>query len=230
VRNRPQRPAAELDAIRELAEAARANGLTLSAAAIGQFETYIETLLLWRTRLSLTTAATVQSIVRNHIADSLFVAPLVKSGFRVADLGSGAGFPGVPLSIACPGASIVLVEARRKKANFLREVLRKTGIANAQVVEARAESLAEHHGGTYDLVVSRAVWRVADFLGICDALLRPEGAAVAMKGPRGLAEGQIRRGGSFAAPEVVNYRLQGSVHRMLLVFHRNAIAPESNCD
>jgi 16S rRNA (guanine527-N7)-methyltransferase len=220
VRHRSERPAAEPDSIQEVVEAARVNGLTLSAAAKAQFETYIDTLLLWRTRLSLTAAATAESIVRNHIVDSLFVAPLVKSGFWVADLGSGAGFPGVPLAIACPWASVVLVEARRKKANFLREVLRKMRIANAQVVEARAESLGEHHAGTYDLVVSRAVWRVADFLGICDALLRPEGVAVAMKGPRGIAEGQIRRGGSFAAPEVINYRLRGGVERMLLVFRR----------
>ncbi len=215
--------ASEGDAIREMVEAASANGLTLSAESIGRFKAYIETLLLWRTRLSLTTAASARSIVRHHIIDSLFVAPLVKPGSRVADLGSGAGFPGIPLSIVCREASFDLVEARRKRANFLREVIRRTGIANAQVVEGRAESLGATHFGAYDVVVSRAVWRITDFLRIGDALLQPCGFAVAMKGPKGLDAVGQRCAYGFSAPEVIHYRLHGNVRRMLLVFRRTAV-------
>ncbi len=215
--------ASETDAVREMVEAASANGLTLSAGSIGRFKAYIETLLLWRTRLSLTTATTARSIVRHHITDSLFVAPLVKPGSRVADLGSGAGFPGIPLSIVCSEASFVLVDARRKRANFLREVIRKTGIANARVVEGRAESIGAAHCGAYDVVVSRAVWRTADFLRISYVLLRPHGLAVAMKGPKGLNEIGQQYAHGFSAPEVIHYRLHGNIRRMLLVFRRAAV-------
>ena len=207
-------------AIDELVEAAQTNGLPLSPESLARFETYLETLLLWRRRLSLTGASTALTIVRYHVADALFVAPLIKPGSQVADLGSGAGFPGVPLAIACPDAAVFLVEARRKKANFLREVVRKADLGNVQVVEERAESLSSDHAGRYDVVVCRAVWPLQDFMRISGPLVRSGGLAVAMKGPKGLAESRPKNAGAFSKPEVISYQLHGGVRRMLLVFRR----------
>lgn len=207
-------------AIDELLEAAPAKAVVLPAAALTCFDIYVDTLLLWRRRLSLTGAATALAIVRYHIADSLFVAPLIQPEFRVADLGSGAGFPGVPLAIACPTATIVLIEARRKKANFLRDVVRRTGLPNLTVVEARAERLGSDHLASYDLVVSRAVWPLEEFLRLSEPLLRPNGLAVAMKGPKGPDELPLQNGSAFSQPEIVRYHLHNGVRRMLLVFRR----------
>ena len=206
-------------AIDELVEAAHASGLVLPAAALARFETYLETLLLWRRRLSLTGASTALAIVREHVADAFFVAPLIRPGFRVADLGSGAGFPGVPLAIVCPEATVVLVEARRKKANFLREVVRQTNLDNVEVAEERAESLTDHVG-SYDLIVSRAVWPLEEFLRVGEPLLRRGGLLTAMKGPKGLAESLPHKHPGFSQPEVIYYQLHGGVRRVLLVYRR----------
>jgi 16S rRNA (guanine527-N7)-methyltransferase len=207
----------------ELVHAAQSLGLRLSSESIERFETYIGTLLLWRSRLSLTTAATPSALVRYHIVDSLFVAPFIQPGVRFADLGSGAGFPGLPLAIVRQDTAVVLIESQRKKANFLREVVRRSGLTNACVVEARAESLASSHLGAYDAVVSRAVWQVPEFMRLGGRLLRPGGLAIAMKGPRGLAECRLQRPVGFSEPKVIDYHLHGGVRRMLLVFHLAAV-------
>jgi 16S rRNA (guanine527-N7)-methyltransferase len=141
----------------ELSLAALAIEVTLSAPALDRCKCYVETLLLWRQRLSLTSAKTAREIVLDHILDSLHLVPFLKAGCRVADIGSGAGFPGVPLAIACPQASFVLVESRRKRANFLREVARRINLLNVEVVEKRAEELRLGLPQPFDLVVSRAV-------------------------------------------------------------------------
>lgn len=194
-------------------------GVELTDAQLAKFDAYIATLLFWRARLSLTGATTDVVIVRDHILDSLAVAHYVVAGSRTGDLGSGAGFPGVPLAIVRPQASVTLVESRRKRANFLREVVRRCNLTNADVMEARAENLPLQIAGTFDVVVSRAVWTVADFLKIAAGLLRSGGLAIAMKGPRAVAD--IRQEPGFLQPEKITYHLQGTAERMLLLYRRH---------
>jgi 16S rRNA (guanine527-N7)-methyltransferase len=202
----------------ELARGALELGIRLSSGQRAVFDIYLETLLFWASRLSLTGAKTVGEIVRRHILDSLWVARYVQPGGKLADLGSGAGFPGLPLAIACPRAVVVLIESRRKRANFLREAARRCGLSNVHVLEERVEEVAARRPGSFDLVVSRAVWPVADFLKLCRLLLRPAGLAVAMKGPKAHAE--IAGDPGFSEPEVVSYRLPGGVERVLVVYRR----------
>ena len=204
----------------ELARGALQLGVSLSPGQLAAFETYVNTLVFWRSRLSLTAAATPLAIVRSHILDSLPVARFIEPGWRVADLGSGAGFPGIPLAIVCPQSRIVLIESRRKKANFLRDVARRCQLANAEVSEERAEVLAAESPEIFDLVVSRAVWPVSDFLGISRALLRSEGLAIAMKGPKARAE--TTSDPAFASPQVVFYKLHGGIERLLLVYRKRS--------
>lgn len=208
-------PASMADLVRESA----AFGVTLSDIAITHFQSYIGTLLLWRTRLSLTTAATPQQVVRDHIVDSLALCRFIQPGMRVADLGSGAGFPGIPLAIACDSARVSLVESRRKKANFLREVVRSARLANVEIIEERAESLADDVTRSWDLVVSRAVWARAGFLAISERLLVPDGLAIAMKGPKASSETLAERG-SFAQANIVEYRLPTGARHRLMVYRR----------
>jgi 16S rRNA (guanine527-N7)-methyltransferase len=213
-------PAASL-ALSELIDGARALGVSFSAPQLAQFEKYLATLLLWRARLSLTGAATAREIVRVHLLDSLAVARFGEAGYRVADLGSGAGFPGIPLAIVCPQATVVLVESKRKKANFLREVIRQVQLPNASVCEQRAESAGAGLLERCDVVISRAVWPLNEFLEIARALLRPGGRAVAMKGPAALRQ-NVAPNPEFSAPRTVAYRLHGGVQRFLLVYQKRA--------
>lgn len=212
-------PGGRSDAIVELVTGAGAIGIVLGREAISQFESYLSTLLLWRRRLSLVATDDVHRIVTNHVLDSLSVAPFVKPGFRLADLGSGAGFPGIPLAIACPDASVDLVESRRKKANFLREAVRSAGLSNAQVIEDRAEAVDSAPFEGYELVVSRALWHIPKFLEVSRKLLRHEGIAIAMKGPKGIEESACRHDG-FSSPQVVEYHLRGSERRTLFIYRK----------
>jgi 16S rRNA (guanine527-N7)-methyltransferase len=181
---------------------------------------YLERLLLWRTKTSLVSTDSPVEIVVRHIADSLALAPLVPAGARVADIGSGAGLPGLPLAIVCPDAQLVLVEPRRKRANFLRDATRAAGVANVLVAEARVEELRPAESDSFDLIVSRAFGPLEGFLDAVQPLAgrgSPHCRIIAMKGPRGEEEaaGLVDRHGS---PELVRYDLPGRDARVLLVY------------
>jgi 16S rRNA (guanine527-N7)-methyltransferase len=207
-------------AVDELVREARTIGLAIGMHQARQFATYIETLLLWRARLSLTSADTAMAIVRDHILDSLHLWRFVELGSQVADIGSGAGFPGMPLAIACAEAQFTLIESRRKRANFLREAIRQAGVSNARVVEGRAESPAVATGPSHDVVTARALGSIAEFLKISAPLIKPGGLAIAMKGPKGIEETRDR-GDGFGEAEVVRYQPQPGVHHLLLVYRRS---------
>ena len=204
-------------ALAELVRGATALGESLSGAALSQFQTYIDTLLLWRQRVSLTGASSAVDVVRFHVLDALHICRFVGPDHRVVDLGSGAGFPGLPLAIARPAATVVLVEPRRKRANFLREVVRGARLTNAAVEEARAEDLHGSMAGGCDVVVSRAVWALDVFLALARPLLRCGGLVVAMKGPKADTEVRTAPPG-FVAGDVVTYELHGGVARRLMTY------------
>lgn len=206
------------DPFAELAAAALAIPITLSKPALEDCKRYVETLLLWSRRLSLTSAKTAQSIVLDHILDSLYLVPFLKPGFRVADIGSGAGFPGVPLAIICPESRFVLLESRRKRANFLREVARQVQLPNIEVAEKRAEDLIIDSPQSFDVVVSRAVGPVGELLALSATLVKRDGLAIAMKGPKGLDEPVAHP--EFTPQAVVEYDLPSGARRLLLVHRR----------
>jgi len=188
--------------------------------ARAQFRAYLETLLLWRRSVSLTGAATPGAIAHDHIVDSLPVARLVRPGMRVGDVGSGAGFPGVPVAILCPAAAVALIEPRRKRANFLRDVVRQARLGNVEVVEDRVEALVTTLPGSFDLVVCRAFGALEVFLRLVLPLLAPGGAAVAMKGPRGVGEAAAAEVPGYGGPDVVRYTLPSGAEHLLLVYRR----------
>ena len=207
-----------MDPFEVLTRAALAIPASLPAPALLQCKSYVGTLLLWRRRLSLTSAATPQAIVLDHILDSLYVAPFLKPGFRVADIGSGAGFPGIPLAIAFPEARFVLIESRRKKANFLREVARKTQLANVEVAEQRAEALPADVSHSFDVVMSRALGPVSELLALANRLVKLNGLVIAMKGPKGRDE--LAQHPGFAAAEIVEYQLPSGAQHLLVLYRR----------
>ena len=205
-------------ALGELFRGSESLGIKLSAEQRNRFQTYIATLLLWRTRLSLTAATTDLEIVRRHVLDALHVVSFVRSGFRVADLGSGAGFPGIPLAIACPQSTMVLIESKRRRANFLREVVRQAQLANVEVVEQRVEDIGDDFRPC-DVAVSRAVWPLSRYAHFTNRLLRSPGLAIAMKGPTALVE-SLPHFSNFCPPQVVRYHLHDGIERVLITYQK----------
>lgn len=187
----------------------------LDRAQQDRLRTYLETLLLWRDRVALISTADPVRLVEHHILDALHVTPQLVGRRRLADIGSGAGLPGIPLAIALPAMETWLIESRRKKANFLRQAKREAGLGNAKVVEGRAEDVA---GASFDAVTSRALGSVETFLALGSSLLERGGLALAMRGPHGGGEGIEHP--DFEAPSRHLYRLAMGRERVLLIYRR----------
>jgi 16S rRNA (guanine527-N7)-methyltransferase len=169
-----------------LIEGATRWGVNLAAEEVEHFSLYVQELQRWSKVADLVAQADTQTIIRKHILDSLAIFPLLPPQSRVLDLGSGAGFPGLVFAILGPSLDLTLVEARRKRVNFLKAVVRSAKLTNVHVYEGRAEQLAETASfqGTFHVVVTRATWDLSQFLRLAAPCLREGGMALAMKGPQ----------------------------------------------
>jgi len=149
----------------------RAPALGLAAVPLSR---YLSELDRWRRRVNLTGNLTAEDLAE-HVLESIFGSDLILHGARVVDIGSGAGFPGLPLAIARPDLAVTLVEPRGKRAAFLRHAARHLGLAGVAVLEARIEEVG---GQTFDVATTRAVGSFADWIG--DAgFLEPGGVLLA---------------------------------------------------
>lgn len=120
-----------------------------------------------------------------HILNSAVVAELVPAGVSVADVGSGAGLPGIPMAIAQPDAKFVLIEPMERRANWLQEQVDALGLDNVTVIRARAEEVEKHQ---FDIVTARAVSALPKLLRMCAPLLKAGGELLALKGSKAQAE------------------------------------------
>jgi 16S rRNA (guanine527-N7)-methyltransferase len=142
---------------------------------------YLALLAKWNQAYNLTAIRAPRDMLVRHLLDSLAMARFVDAS-PLADLGTGPGLPGIPLAIALPSLQVALVESNGKKARFLREAVRTLGLANARVLESRAEAV-DAPGG-YALITARALDRLAGILAVGGHLLAPGGRLLAMKGQR----------------------------------------------
>lgn len=138
-----------------------------------QIEAYLALLAKWNRTTNLTAIRVPEQIIERHFGEAFFAAErlLSPADVTVMDLGSGAGFPGLPMAMLAPAAKFTLVEAQAKKATFLKEVVRHLGLKNVKVFAGRAEEYAL----TADLVTMRAVERFVDMVPVAVGRLAPEG-------------------------------------------------------
>lgn len=173
-------PAApDLSALRpELEAGLRTLGLDVALAT--PLLDYVALLVRWNATYNLTAIRDPREMIAKHLLDSLAMHPYVDDVARLADLGTGAGLPGIPLAIAKPGLQVSLVESNGKKVRFLREAIRKLGLANAEAVESRIEAFDAP--GRFDAITARALATLPAILQSGGHLLRPGGVLLAMKG------------------------------------------------
>jgi len=204
-------------------------GVDLDAAALDALATFLNELELWNARSNLVGDHDRRSLIDRHVVDALAAVPLLRrlgDGLRIADLGSGAGLPGVPLAIALRPREMLLVEPRRKRASFLRAVRRRLPEVSIRVIEQRAAELDPASHGELDAIVSRASLAEGDLEAAASPLLRNGGLLIAY---RGSAEaGEVTGTSSpdlspFGPVRIEHYDLPDSRRRFALVVR------EANC-
>ena len=184
-----------------LTEGARDLGFTLTGRQVDQFQLYYETLVEWNSRVNLTAIIEYEAVQLRHFLDSITVgAALLKEsqatwdepasgpwtparGFRLADIGTGAGFPGIPLKIVWPHIHLMLSDSIGKKTTFLKEVVSLLRFADVEVLTSRAEDIGQSkaHRQRYDAVTARAVASLPVLCEYCLPLVKPGGVMLAPK-------------------------------------------------
>jgi 16S rRNA (guanine527-N7)-methyltransferase len=162
-------------------------GLALAPAQVEALLRLVDELADWNTRFNLTAIKVPAEVVDKHLLDSLAVLPRLK-GLSIADIGTGAGFPGLPLAVADPDRRFTLVESTGKKANFVRHAVKVLNLPNVEVVQGRAEAWKPSQ--PFDSVISRALGPLSDFIRVAGHLAGRRGRLLAMKGK--VPEGELK--------------------------------------
>lgn len=193
-------------------DSARELGIQINEAVTAQFSDYASELINWNRKINLTAITNPRDIAIKHFVDSLAPAGCIPDGARLLDIGSGAGFPGIPLKILKPSISVLLIDAVRKKINFLKHVLRILGLENIEARQIRAENFLKGTGQaiSFDVIISRALSDLAPFVKSALPLLSRQGTIIAMKGKVGAKELDAVRAdasGDQYSLEVERYKL-----------------------
>ena len=154
----------------------------LSAQQVELFWLYLQELLDWNRTFSLTGIKNPDDIIIKNFIDSLTPLPYLDSSGRLLDIGSGAGFPSIPLKIASPELEVQLVEASRKTVSFIKHLIRTLGLKGVSVLHCRVEEM-EQPERPFHTIISRAFRRPAPLLQLVSPLMEPSTTLVAMLGP-----------------------------------------------
>jgi len=164
---------------RRLDKGAAELGLSLGRDDRNKLLQYLALLEKWNQAYNLTAIRDREKMVSGHLLDCLAVIPYM-TGTRVLDVGSGAGFPGIPIAVARPDTQVALLDSNHKKAAFLRQAVADLQLNNATVVCERVETWLA--GEKFDCIISRAFAEIAEFIALTGHLLAPGGVFAAMKG------------------------------------------------
>ena len=173
-----------------LLELLRGLELEIRPEAVPLLERLAEELLRWNRSRNLTAITERDAVLEKHLVDSLTLLPFALQARRLLDIGSGAGFPALPLKIVCPELAVVSVDAVGKKIDFQRHIVRLLKLQNFAALHGRIEPLQEqaNYRAGFDLVTARALCGLADLLALAEPFLASGGRLVAMKGPEGHQE------------------------------------------
>jgi len=158
---------------------------SLTKEQVQQFYSYMNLLIEWNEKINLTAIIEPEDIILKHFVDSLTVANEISMNAKVADIGTGAGFPGLPIKILRPDTEILLIDSLNKRIKFLDEVITKNNLKNVKAIHARAEEIGhiKEYRGTCDIVTSRAVAKLNVLLEYMMPLVKLGGKCICLKGP-----------------------------------------------
>jgi 16S rRNA (guanine527-N7)-methyltransferase len=188
-------------------------GVSVSAGLCSAIRTYVELLLRWNKKISLTAVTDPAEILRFHFGESMFAARQVpiRHG-RLADVGTGAGFPAVPISMVVPELNCVLIESNQKKATFLAEIVRTLGLGQVEVFRGRMETLSSS-AEKFDFSIARALGMHNEFLSWSLTHLNSSGKVIFWIGDQDASQIASNRLWNWETPS----EIPGSKHRVLLI-------------
>lgn len=169
---------------RYLSECLSKINIRITDQQLEQFETYYQSLIEKNKVMNLTAITDMEEVVKKHFVDSIIILNYISiDGLSVIDVGTGAGFPGIPLAIMCPNTNFMLLDSLNKRLLFIEETINKCGLSNVSMIHSRAED-----GGrnpelreNYDLCVSRAVANMSVLLEYCSPFVKPGGQFISYK-------------------------------------------------
>lgn len=159
-------------------------GITLSEIQLKQFYNYMNLLIEWNKKINLTAITEPNEIILKHFVDSLTISKYISDGTRVVDVGTGAGFPGIPLKIYRQDIEITLLDSLQKRINFLDEVIRELNLEKIETIHSRVEDFGKdkRYREKFDIATSRAVANLATLSEFLLPLVKVGGKVISMKG------------------------------------------------
>jgi 16S rRNA (guanine527-N7)-methyltransferase len=176
-----------MDYVDLLIEGAKIYGIELNNTQVKQFMKYKELLKEWNEKINLTAITDDEGIIKKHFIDSISIlnSGVIKDNISVIDVGTGAGFPGIPIKIIMPSVRVVLLDSLNKRINFLNTVISELGLSGIEAVHGRAEDFArkDKFRESFDIATARAVANLAVLSEYCIPYVKVGGYFVALKGP-----------------------------------------------
>jgi 16S rRNA (guanine527-N7)-methyltransferase len=223
--------AMEMENKKVLIEGAKAFGILLDEKTVEAFDLYLKELVKWNLKINLTAIRTEKGIVLKHFLDSLSAFPYLSNTSTLLDIGSGAGFPGIPLKIVEPSLVVTLIDSVCKKVDFQRHIIRMLGLKGIAAIHGRVQDkeILQTMGERFDMVISRGFSDLRTFLILGFPFLKKGGIVLAMKGE--VESKEIRllskiEGNRYRLQKTVPFFLPfSSVQRSILLFEKEKFNP-----
>ena len=208
----------------KMIEKARKNELVLSEEQISQFYRYMELLIEWNQKMNLTAITEPNEVIEKHFIDSLAIMPYINKETTIIDVGTGAGFPGIPMKIGNSSLKITLLDSLNKRITFLEEIISQLQLKEISAVHGRAEEYIREKRETFDIAVSRAVAELPTLLEYLLPYVKIGGKCICMKGPKALEEIQKSKkaleilGGKIESIE--NIKINEEMERNIIIIQK----------
>lgn len=216
----------------EMSKKSKILGVRFSVEQIEQFYKYMNLLIEWNEKMNLTAITEPKEIILKHFIDSIMILKYIDDNSKLVDVGTGAGFPGVPLSIMNPTLKITLVDSLNKRLIFLQEVVKELNLKNIEIVHARAEEFGQNknYREKFDIATSRAVANLATLSEYLVPLVKIGGKIISMKASNAKEEindaqkaievlgGKIEKIEEFDLPE-------SDIGRTIIIIDKNKCTP-----